>query len=74
MRRSSVRCLYYLIDITGTDLLSRGESFSREEGGHIHTFSWMPFEQLRDEYIYPLFIKEQIFRLPEQLTMMTEFE
>lgn len=67
-------CLYYLIDITGTDLLSRGESFSREEGGHIHTFFWMPFEQLRDEYIYPLFIKEQIFRLPEQLTMMTEFE
>ncbi len=67
-------CLYYLIDISGTDLLSRGESFSREEGGHIHTFCWMPFEQLRNEYIYPLFIKEHIFDLPEQLTMMTEFE
>ena len=67
-------CLYYLIDISSTDLLSRGESFSREEGGHIHTFEWMPFEHLRDAYIYPLFIKEQIFNLPEQLTMMTEFE
>ena len=67
-------CLYYLMDVSETDLLLRVESFSREEGGHIHTFKWMPFEHLQDEYIYPLFIKEQIFNLPETLTMMTEFE
>ena len=67
-------CMYYLMDISKTDLLARGEVFSFEEGGHIHTFSWMLFEQLREAYIYPLFIKEQIFHLPETLTLMTEFE
>jgi hypothetical protein len=66
--------MYYLMDISKTDLLARGEVFSFEEGGHIHTFSWMPFEELKEAYIYPLFIKEQIFHLPETLTLMTEFE
>ncbi|MBP3704922.1 MAG: NUDIX domain-containing protein [Clostridia bacterium] len=67
-------CLYYLVDVSETDLLARGESFTREEGSDVHTFRWLPFEQLRDEYLYPLFIKEQIFHLPEQLTLMAEFE
>ena len=67
-------CLYYLIDISETGLLARGECFTREEEGHVHEFVWLPFEQLRDEYLYPLFIKEQIFNLPETLTLMTEFE
>ena len=67
-------CLYYLMDISGTDLLSRGETFAYEEEGHVHTFRWMPFEALEEAYIYPLFIKREIFNLPETLTMMTEFE
>lgn len=67
-------CLYYLMDASGTDLLSRGERFTYAEEGHVHEFSWMPFAALRDAYIYPLFIKTQIFNLPETLTLMTEFE
>ena len=67
-------CLYYLMDISGTDILSRGESFTFAEEGHVHTFSWMPFEALKDAYIYPLFIKKEIFNLPQTLTMMTEIE
>ena len=66
--------MYYLMDVSKTDLLNRGESFSSAEGGHIHTFSWMPFATLKEAYIYPLFIKEQIFHMPDTLTMMTEFE
>ena len=67
-------CLYYLMDISGTDILSRGECFSYAEEGHLHTFEWMPFEMLKETYIYPLFIKQEIFCLPETLTMMTEIE
>lgn len=67
-------CLYYLIDVSETELLSKGECFVRQEGGHTHRFEWMPFEKLRDAYLYPLFIKEQIFSLPEHLTLMTEYE
>ena len=67
-------CMYYQMDVTETGLLEKGDVFSCEEGGHVHTFEWMPFEALKDAYLYPLFIKEQIFCLPETLTLMTEFE
>ena len=67
-------CMYYLMDVTETGLLEKGDVFSYEEDGHVHTFEWMPFEALKDAYLYPLFIKEQIFCLPETLTLMTEFE
>ena len=67
-------CLYYLMDVSQTDLLARGERFTYAEEGHVHEFVWMPFERLKAEYLYPLFIKEVIFHLPETLTLMTEFE
>lgn len=67
-------CLYYLMDAAETDLLSRGERFTRQEEDVTHEFVWLPFENLQETYIYPLFIKEHIFRLPETLTMMVEYE
>ena len=67
-------CLYYLMDVSGTDLLSRGDRFSYAEDGHIHTFEWLPFDSLKETYLYPLFIKEQIFHMPETLTLMVEYE
>ena len=67
-------CLYFLMDISETDLLSRGDAFTLREGRHVHDFEWLPFERLRDEYFYPLFLKTEIFRLPEQLTVRTDFE
>ena len=67
-------CIYFLMDISETDLLSRGESFQSAEGKRTHTFQWLPFEQLKDEYFYPLFLKEAIFHLPETFTLRTERE
>lgn len=67
-------CLYFLMDISGTDLLTRGEKFSVTEGKHQLTFEWLPFEQLAKEYLYPVFIKERIFDLPDNLEMITEEE
>lgn len=67
-------CLYFLVDIAGTDLLQRGGTFALDEGRHRHVFTWLPVEQLRDEYFYPLFLKEEIFHLPEQFTLRTEWE
>lgn len=65
-------CLYFLVDVTKTDLLSRGERFTMHERHHVHKYEWLAFEQLKDEYFYPTFLKEKIFELPETLTVYTE--
>ena len=67
-------CLYYLADISETDLLSRGERFTMLESGRTYYYEWIPLSRLKEEYLYPLFIKEKIFNLPEHLTVLTEYE
>lgn len=67
-------CIYFLMDISNTDILSRGEQFEAKEGKRTHRFEWLEFTRLREEYFYPLFLKEEIFRLPETFTIRTEVE
>ena len=67
-------CVYYLLDISETDLLTRGECFDGTEKKHRHRFTWLTFDALEREYLYPLFVKKHIRKLPSSLEMMTEFE
>ncbi|MBR5278476.1 MAG: NUDIX domain-containing protein [Clostridia bacterium] len=67
-------CIYFLMDISKTDLLSRGEKFVSNEGHRTHIFQWLEFEKLKDEYFYPLFLKKDIFNLPSEFTLRTEIE
>lgn len=67
-------CIYFLMDITGTDLLSKGDRFLSEEGSRTHTFEWLGFDRLKEEYFYPLFLKKEIFNIPDEFTIRTEFE
>ena len=67
-------CLYFLLDASDTDLLLRGDRFRGPELRHVHDFEWLPFDRLREEYFYPLFLKTEIFHLPEQLTLRTDRE
>ena len=67
-------CIYYLMDISKTDILSRGESFVCYEGERKHSYEWIPFEKLKDEYFYPNFLKKEIFDLPKTFTVRTEIE
>ena len=67
-------CLYFLVDASATDLLTRGDRFRGPELRHVHDFEWLPFERLKDEYFYPLFLKTEIYHLPEQLTLRTDRE
>ena len=64
--------LYVLVDVTDTELLSRGEEFSTREAEQVNTFRWVEFEKLEGMYLYPLFIKKEIFRLPVSLQLITE--
>lgn len=67
-------CIYFLMDISHTDLLCRGDSFFMQEGSHQHTFEWLKYEQLQHEYFYPLFLKKEIFDLPQMFTIRAEYE
>lgn len=67
-------CIYFLMDFSGTDLLARGNTFTVQEGKRTHRFEWLPFERLQHEYFYPLFLKKDIFHLPETFTIRTERE
>ncbi len=67
-------CLYFLADVSGTDLLLRGDRFRGPERRHVHDFEWLPFDRLKDEYFYPLFLKTEIYHLPEGLTLRTDRE
>ena len=67
-------CIYFLMDITDTDLLSRGKKFTTKEGSCTHIFEWLEFDRLKDEYFYPLFLKKDIFNLPDVFTIRTEIE
>ncbi len=67
-------CIYFLVDVSETDILARGNRFQGTETNHIHEFEWLSFEMLKEEYIYPIFIKEKIFNLPITLELQTEFE
>ena len=65
-------CIYFLIDIAHTDLLQRGKKFSLQEGSQRLDFEWLAFDRLKDEYLYPEFIKTAIYNLPQTLTLCTE--
>ena len=67
-------CIYFLMDVEDTDLLARGKIFTANEGHRTHTFEWLEFSRLKDEYFYPLFLKKDIFILPDEFTIHTEFE
>lgn len=65
-------CLYFLMEFENTHLLDNGDKFTLSEGKHTHIFEWLPFDRLKDEYIYPSFIKDGVFELPQSLTLRTE--
>ncbi len=67
-------CIYFLMDISNSNILEKGNKFTLKERSRIHTFEWLDFSQLKDEYFYPLFLKKDIFNLPDSFTIRTEIE
>lgn len=65
-------CIYFLMDISDTNLLAKGESFTIHDGPHIYTFEWLEFNRLKNEHFYPQFLKEEIFNLSKEFTIRTE--
>ncbi len=65
-------CIYFLMDVSNTNLLQRGDKFETQEGKKTHHLEWLPFERLKDAYFYPTFLKEEIFHLPDSFTLRIE--
>ena len=59
-------CLYYLVNGSALPEIA----FSYAEGERINRFSWTPLNEIGQLRLYPEFIKEKIFHLPEQLEMI----
>ena len=67
-------CLYFLMDVSETNLMEKGERFTLHEGKHTHDFEWLELDRLQEEYFYPTFLKTEILNLPEHLIIRTEYE
>ena len=66
-------CIYFLVDASNTDLIGINK-FVGKETKHHEVFEWLDISTLKDQYLYPLFIKEKIHNLPEHLEILTEYE
>ena len=67
-------CIYFLVDVKNTKLPTLGDKFTLRENVHTHEFEWLEFSRLKDENSYPLFIKEEIYNLPNEFRIRTEIE
>lgn len=73
-RKRHELCIYFLLDVSQTDLSVRGKRFTTNEGDRTHQFEWLEFDRLKDVYFFPLFLKREIFNLPAELKLRTEIE
>ncbi|SDP29676.1 NUDIX hydrolase [Clostridium gasigenes] len=64
---------YYLLELNDEKIFEKGNEFIMTEGGtHRLVFYWKPLEEIKDLYVYPLFIKENILKLPNSITHIVE--
>lgn len=66
-------CIYFLVELLDKELYKK-DKFILNEKNHTLEFEWLEFDRLKDEYLYPLFIKTEIYNLPEHFTIRTDYE
>ena len=66
-------CIHYLIELSNKELYKKN-IFILNEGNHTLKFEWLEFDRLQNEYFYPLFLKKEIYNLPEHFTIRTDYE
>lgn len=67
-------CFYFLVDISKTVILEKGNKFVLREGKHTLTFEWLNLSELNEKNLVPEFIKKEILNLPKTLKLITEIE
>lgn len=67
-------CIYYLVDINDTGFNHFEDKFILKEKGRNNYFRWISFEKLGEQIVYPLFIKDEIYSLPNHLEIRVDYE
>ena len=64
---------YFLLDLVDTSIFERRNPFVLKENGEQRLrFYWKPIRELKELYMYPLFLKERILTLPQTLEHIIE--
>jgi ADP-ribose pyrophosphatase YjhB (NUDIX family) len=66
-------CIYFLIDISKTNFPLNNDNIEIFENDKKLVFNWLKLDELESQYLYPLFIKKEIFNLPETLKLIVEY-
>ena len=67
-------CLYFLIDIRKTNFPVTENAIELYEKNKKLIFEWLRFEELEKQYLYPHFIKKEIFSIPNELKIVSEYK
>lgn len=67
-------CIYYLVDIKDTNFNHFEDKFILKENGRNNYFEWISFDKLGKQLVYPLFIKDEIYNLPNNLEIRIDYE
>lgn len=65
-------CFYYLIEYKDNNILNKGDLFYITEGKNEFEFKWVDIKDIKNEIIYPVFIKEKIQDLPKKIERIVE--
>ena len=64
--------VYYLVDISNTDILSKGNEFEIKEDSVTHLFKWLDIDSLENELIFPLFIRTKLKKIEYHIQMIVD--
>lgn len=67
-------CYYYLIKCNDEKLLEKDDVFYIKEGKNEFEFKWVTKDEVKNEIIYPTFIKDRLNNLPENIERIVEWE
>lgn len=67
-------CFYYLLQCSDDSLTNKGDSFYVTEGKNEFEFKWVGVNAVKDEILYPAFIKDRIQNLPSSVERIVDIE
>lgn len=67
-------CFYYLIECNDNSIINKGDLFYITEGKNEFEFKWVDIKDIKNERIYPVFIKDRIKDLPTTIERVVDID
>lgn len=65
---------YYYVDVKESNVMNFYDDFSTVEDGRINHFCWIDIDDVKKADVYPLFIKDEINNIGDNLKMISSRE